>query len=168
MRDKSHPFKYTEKGYMAGFLFLAQQLKTYPREGLFHPAHDLFSCSRMKEALLLSPSHVSPPFAQNLGNWRRGQKWMVILAPRHSRQATRKRFAGLCQKPTHESCRCFGFLGRLKLCMLFPLTLLLCCCKYMIQAAQSPCQALYWQNPMCSAACWVLKASALWVEINNL
>lgn len=93
---------------------------------------------------------------------------MEILAPRHSRQAMRKRAGGPCQKPTHESCRCFGFLGCLELCTLFPLTSPLCCRKHTIQGAHSPCQAFYWQNPMSSAACWAGKVSGFWEETNNL
>lgn len=102
-----------------------------------------------------------PPPAPQVGqNQNRGHKQRPTLAPAQRRRAPRKRAGRLCQKPTHESRRCFYFLGRLEPRALFPLCSAINARTARIQAARAPCQALRWQNPMSSAAHWVGKLAA--------
>lgn len=101
-----------------------------------------------------------PPAPQVSQNQQRGRKQRPTLAPAQRQRAPRKRAGRLCQKPTHESCRCFYFLGRLEPCALFPLHSAINAHAARIPAARAPCQALRWQNPMSSAAHWVGKLAA--------
>jgi len=75
-----------------------------------------FTCQRRG----LEPEHLLLP-PQVGQNQQRGRKPRPTLAPAQRRRALRKRADRLCQKPTHESRRCFYFLGRLEPRALFPL-----------------------------------------------